>query len=84
MKAAHWLGFGTDCVRIVKTDERGAMIIEELNKAIEEEINANNFPLLVNATAGTTVLGAIDDIESIARTCRKFGVWMHVDVSVHF
>lgn len=81
MKTAHWLGLGTDCVRVVKTDQRGVMITEELNKAIEEEIQANNIPLMVNATAGTTVLGAIDDLQSVATTCKKYGVWMHVDVS---
>ncbi|XP_026332035.1 cysteine sulfinic acid decarboxylase-like [Hyposmocoma kahamanoa] len=79
MKAAHWLGLGTDCVRVIKADERGVMVTEALNKAIEEEIEANNIPLLVNATAGTTVLGAIDDLQSIAATCKKFGVWLHVD-----
>lgn len=81
MKAAHWLGLGTDCVRVIKVDERGVMVTEALNKAIEEEIEANNIPLMVNATAGTTVLGAIDDLQSIAATCKKFGVWLHVDVS---
>lgn len=81
MKAAHWLGLGTDCVRVVKTNERGVMITEALNEAIEEEIEAKNIPLLVNATAGTTVLGAIDDLQSVAATCKKFGVWLHVDVS---
>lgn len=82
MKAAHWIGLGTDCVRVVETDDRGVMITEALNKVIEEELHANNFPLMVNATAGTTVLGAIDDLQSIAATCKKFGVWMHVDVSI--
>lgn len=81
MKTAHWLGLGTDSVRVVETNERGVMVTEALNKAIEEEIQANNIPLMVNATAGTTVLGAIDDLQSVAATCKKFGVWMHVDVS---
>jgi glutamate/tyrosine decarboxylase-like PLP-dependent enzyme len=40
--------------------------------------------LMVNATAGTTVLGAIDDLEAVAEVCKKHGVWMHVDVSLTF
>ena len=31
------------------------------------------------ATAGTTNLGAIDDLAGIAAVCSEHGVWMHVD-----
>ena len=33
----------------------------------------------VVATAGTTNLGLIDDLESVAAVCRHFGLWLHVD-----
>lgn len=38
-------------------------------------------PFMVNATAGTTVLGAFDPIEEIADLCEKYNLWLHVDVS---
>ncbi|MDG2455765.1 MAG: pyridoxal-dependent decarboxylase, partial [Bacteroidia bacterium] len=33
----------------------------------------------VNATAGTTVLGAFDDINALADVCQKYRLWLHVD-----
>ena len=38
-------------------------------------------PLFLTATAGTTVLGAFDPFIEIADICKKYGIWMHVDVS---
>ena len=38
-------------------------------------------PFFVNATAGTTVLGAFDPLSDIADLCDKEGLWMHVDGS---
>lgn len=81
-KAAHWLGFGTDSVIIINTNEHGQMVTEELEAAIKMEIEGGRHPLMVNATAGTTVLGAIDELNAIADLCQKFGIWMHVDVSI--
>lgn len=36
---------------------------------------------MVNATAGTTVLGAFDPIDEISDICEKHHLWLHVDVS---
>src|SRR5690606_15043302 len=33
------------------------------------------------ATGGTTNAGIIDDLESIAAICKKYGLWMHVDAA---
>jgi L-2,4-diaminobutyrate decarboxylase len=33
----------------------------------------------VVASAGSTNLGAIDDLQSVAAVCRERGIWMHVD-----
>ncbi|CAH0402477.1 unnamed protein product [Chilo suppressalis] len=78
-KAAHWLGFGTESVKVINTNNEGQMSPSELEDAIERELELGRRPLMVNATAGTTVLGAIDELEAIAKVCQKFNVWMHVD-----
>ncbi|XP_050355163.1 glutamate decarboxylase 1 isoform X2 [Nymphalis io] len=79
MKAAHWLGFGTENVRIIRTNDFGQLVAEELEVTIQKELALGRYPVLVNATAGTTVLGAIDDLDAVADICQKYGIWMHVD-----
>lgn len=40
----------------------------------------NEAPMMVAATAGTTVLGAYDDLNAIADVCQRHGIWLHCDV----
>lgn len=82
-KSAHWLGIGMNNLLIVKTNPDGCMCVDDLVKNIENAINSNRQPFFVNATAGTTVLGAFDDLNAIADVCEKYNLWMHVDVSAH-
>lgn len=57
------------------------MIPSELERLILERKAKGHIPFFVNATAGTTVLGAFDPIEPIADICQKYKLWLHVDVS---
>ncbi len=60
----------------VPGDERGRMLGTALQGALEaSEIE----PWVVAATAGTTNLGVIDDLEGIAEVCEQRDLWMHVD-----
>ncbi|XP_037037478.1 cysteine sulfinic acid decarboxylase [Bradysia coprophila] len=78
-KSVHWLGLGTDNLVHVETDEFGRMICKDLEEKIVRALNQNKRPFYVNATAGTTVVGAFDDLNGIADICRKYHLWMHVD-----
>ena len=78
------MGFGTENLIGVKTDEFGCMIPEELEKAVKKCIEDGKEPLYVGATAGTTVLGSFDPLNPIADICQKYGMWLHVDVSIDF
>ncbi|XP_027306900.2 acidic amino acid decarboxylase GADL1 [Anas acuta] len=80
-KAASFLGIGTENVYFIKTDERGKMIPEELEKQVQRARKEGSAPFLVCATAGTTVLGAFDPLDEIADICEKHGLWLHVDAS---
>uniref|UniRef100_A0A1A9WSM0 Glutamate decarboxylase n=1 Tax=Glossina brevipalpis TaxID=37001 RepID=A0A1A9WSM0_9MUSC len=78
-KAAHWLGFGMNNCIEVATNERGQMSIEDLESKILDIKAEGRVPFFVNATAGTTVLGAFDDFEKVANICEKYNLWLHVD-----
>jgi len=81
LKGANWLGLGTDNVIKVKTDHRGSMIPEELTRAIQKSVDEGKVPMAVMATAGTTVLGAFDDLSQIGDICSAFQIWLHVDAA---
>lgn len=78
-KGAHWLGLGTENLIKVKTNEAGQMIPAELEAAVMKAQNNGGVPFFVNATAGTTVLGAFDPFKEIAAICQKYNLWMHID-----
>ncbi len=79
VKAAGILGIGRENVRRIAVDERGRMSAEELERQIEADLHASRTPFLVNATAGTTVRGAFDPLDELARITGPRGLWLHVD-----
>ncbi|XP_033292081.1 cysteine sulfinic acid decarboxylase isoform X2 [Orcinus orca] len=80
-KGAAFLGLGTDSVRMVKADERGKMIPEDLERQIGLAEAEGAVPFLVSVTSGTTVLGAFDPLEAVADVCQRHGLWLHVDAA---
>ncbi|ORX82488.1 PLP-dependent transferase [Basidiobolus meristosporus CBS 931.73] len=80
-KAAIMIGIGINNLIKVPCTEDGAMIPEELEKSIQESIARGESPFFVNATAGTTVLGAFDPLRPIGAVCQKYDLWFHVDGS---
>ncbi|KAF7240255.1 Cysteine sulfinic acid decarboxylase, partial [Varanus komodoensis] len=77
-KGAAFLGIGTDNVYLVAVDEKGKMIPAELEKQINCAKAEGALPFFVNATCGTTVLGAFDPVAKIAEVCARHRVWLHV------
>lgn len=78
-KGAFFLGFGTDNLVTIPCDQQGRMRADALEAAIQADKAKDFVPLLVNATAGTTVVGAFDPFQEIADVCRRQNVWFHID-----
>jgi glutamate/tyrosine decarboxylase-like PLP-dependent enzyme len=55
------------------------MLASHLETLIKEDLKNSHIPFFVNATAGTTVLGAFDDITTLSPICKTYNLWLHVD-----
>ena len=78
-KNASFAGIGRNNVRYIETNEKGEMCSESLQTAIKNDLNNKLIPFFVNATVGTTVMGATDPISEIANICNKDNIWLHID-----
>ena len=78
-KSASLMGLGERAVVTVATDEFGCLDINALNTMIAELKSQDLIPFCVVGTAGTTDLGAIDDLQAIAALSEQHNMWFHVD-----
>lgn len=74
-------GYGRKQLRKIATDGDYAMDPAALEAAIREDLQHGHKPACVVATLGTTGSTAIDPLESIARICRKYEIFLHVDAA---
>ncbi|MBR9846891.1 MAG: PLP-dependent decarboxylase [Algicola sp.] len=78
-KNASFVGIGRHQVRSVQTNAKGEMLVDDLERQIKDDFKKGHHPFFVNATAGTTVLGAFDDVEQISNICKTHQLWLHLD-----
>lgn len=78
-KNASFVGIGRHQVRSVKTNAKGEILAIDLELQIKKDLEKGYHPFFVNATAGTTVLGAFDDVVSISKICKTHKLWLHLD-----
>jgi aromatic-L-amino-acid/L-tryptophan decarboxylase len=78
-KAADICGLGTDSIRWIPTDSGLRMRTDALREQITADRAADLFPFLVIGTAGSVGTGATDPLPEIARICKQFDLWFHVD-----
>jgi glutamate/tyrosine decarboxylase-like PLP-dependent enzyme len=78
-KAADICGLGTEAVRWIPTDDEHRLRPDALRTQIDADRAAGLFPFMVCGTAGSVGTGAIDPLPEIARICKEFDLWFHVD-----
>ena len=78
-RAMALAGMGRESLVKVPCDESGRMRPDALEEAVRQARNRGAQPFFVNATAGTTVLGAFDPLPELAEVARAHGLWLHVD-----
>lgn len=78
-RAAAVLGLGRESVVTIPTDDALRIDVTALSHQLEKDVAAGATPVAVVANAGTVNTGAIDPIQDIAKICKKYAVWLHVD-----
>ena len=79
LRAVEVLGIGTDAVRSIPIDDHHRMRVEILRERIEEDLARGVTPIAIVATCGTTLTGAVDPLDEIAKVAKEKRIWLHVD-----
>jgi aromatic-L-amino-acid decarboxylase len=80
-KALRIAGLGECPIRHVPMDSRYRMDAAALERLVVTDIAAGLRPWLVVASAGTTDVGAIDPMSTIADIAGRHGLWFHLDAA---
>ena len=78
-RAVELLGIGSDRLRAIPLDPLRRLRPDLLAESIAADRAAGETPVAVVASAGTTLTGAVDDLDAVADVCEEAGVWLHVD-----
>lgn len=78
-KAADLFGPGTKAIRWIDTNADQQMEVMALEKQIAADQQAGCLPFLVVGAAGTVSTGTVDPLPAIAKVCRQYDLWFHVD-----
>jgi aromatic-L-amino-acid decarboxylase len=80
-RALDVLGFPSDTLRIVGSDERFRLRAEPVADAVSEDRASGLRPLAIAAVAGSTNTGSVDDTGGLADLAEREGLWLHVDAA---
>ncbi|MFB3901946.1 MAG: aspartate aminotransferase family protein [Acidobacteriota bacterium] len=78
-KAAVLAGFPPSNVRLVPSDGRFRIDLEQLAENVRRDRENGMVPFLLVGNAGTTNTGAVDDLTALADFAQEQGMWLHVD-----
>ena len=80
-KAVKIAGIGSCNLRKIGVDVDFAMVPEELEEAIKNDIDKGNIPIAVIASTGTTGSTAFDPVPAIGKIAQKYDIWLHIDAA---
>ncbi len=75
------LGFGSDQLRRLPSDEDGRLPARVVREAIAADRAAGRRPFCIVANAGTTNTGAVDPLQELADLCAEEDLWLHSDAA---
>ncbi len=81
VKALELLGLGHNALRKIPVDDKFAIDLTALQRAIDEDRRAGYQPFCVVGCAGTVNTGGLDDLAALAKICAGEGLWFHVDAA---
>ncbi len=79
--AAGNIGLGEHNLISIPADKEGRMDVQALVRRIRADKQAGFVPFYINATVGTSVLGAIDPVDEISSIARAENLWLHLDAA---
>lgn len=80
-KSVDAIGLGRNALRELPTDDKFQLKIDALEEAIAKDKAAGTKPLCIIGLAGTTNLGAVDDLETLHKIAVREKCWFHVDAA---
>ena len=78
-QATELAGVGSAALRVIETNDAGAMRPDFLQAAITSDRAAGLTPFLIVGTAGAVNFGAFDDLDALADIAAAERLWLHVD-----
>ena len=81
-KATLLAGFGKANLRLIATDKDHALKMDDLVKAIQEDVSLGKRPCALVACIGTTASTAVDPLQRMAEIAQKYRLWLHVDAAM--
>jgi aromatic-L-amino-acid decarboxylase len=80
-KSVDAAGIGRNNLRAIPTDENFRVRVDEMKKAIEKDKSNGFYPICIIGLAGTTNLGAVDDLHALHAIAKEENCWFHVDAA---
>ena len=80
-KSADAIGLGRNFLRTLPTDENFRLKLDALEESLQQDKLEGIKPLCIIGLAGTTNLGAVDDLQALHKIAEREQCWFHVDAA---